>query len=556
MKNTTVVVRLARWGLLLGLLLTAFAAPGVYAVTAGALLLLHVLAIFEILAPPARLVLSVATTVMFPLCAQAAGAGDAAVLGGLLALPRIHSSLRSLASSREAAALRWTSAGVRDGRLREELRLWPGRSGTPLSRTLGLTGALVTGLGLASGQGVLATAGGVLLAWLLSMVGWVLFRVPSKFVEATPARLRVVAGKRSEGTVSISPITHLPCMLYVCSPYPWVETRPRTLRLDGAPFSLRLPLTPPLAGPAMLTVEALAIDPWGLTVTRQSVDVVRLHVIPRARYAAWLARRYLEQTSTRPTVFATSAIFRRRDVRGGLEYYGARGYAPGDSQRDIDWKRTVKLQKLIVKEFHAAGGQAAILAVGLDAPDADAADRLSYELLMTALTLAQERIPMGLAGYTQEEVINVTPLLASREAVVQALKFTERIERIAPVRRTLGFPNIGQLRRMHRMLQQAPSRSRLVDLIAFEIQVAMNTAANHPATWALRQATTYIRPPASIVTLSATNEHKTALDITLDQFRTIGYRPVSLAYHRGRIAVERIGNGAHNRIVGESVRTP
>jgi uncharacterized protein (DUF58 family) len=520
------VLRLARWGLLLGLLLATIAAPGVYAVAAGGLLFLHALAFFGILAPPARLALSVATAVTFPSCAEAAGAGAVAALGGALALPWIHTGLQDLASTGKAGSAEGDTAAVHLGGQGMDLSLSPNRSAAPLARALGLVGVLVIGVGIAAGRGVVASAGGLLLAWLLATIGFVFLRMRPQFAGLERIKLRVVAGQRSEATTSLVPATRLPCTVRLTAPSPWADVHPSAFCLDGVAIPLRLILAPPLAGPAVLSVEAVATDPWGLTHTRQSLDVADLHIIPRARYAAWLARLYLERTSTGPTIARTSAT-RRPGLRGGVEFYGARTYAPGDGLRDIDWKHTAKLRNLVVKEFRAVGSQAAILLVGLEAVDADQADRLAYRLVTTALTLAREGVPIVLAAYTRGDVVRVTPLLAPREAVREALDLTKRLVRVLPVRRTLAYPSLGRLRRIHGQLNGGQAGRRLADFIALEMRVLIEGASVHPATRALRAAVARAGRPAVVLEVSVTEDHKPILDVALERLGGLGYRLIA-----------------------------
>ncbi len=522
--------RLARWPLLLGLLLVALAAPGVYAVMAGGLLFLHVLALVGILAPPARLALSVATAATFPACADAAGAGGAAALGTVLALPWIHGSLQDLASTGEAGSAQRSAAAIHQDGQGMDLNFSPSRSVTPLARALALSGLLVIGVGLAANRGVVAASGGLLLAWLAATIGFVFLWLPPRFARVERIPLRAVAGRRSEAATSLVPATRLACSVRLSAPYPWVEVQPNALYLHGPAIPLGLGLTPPLAGPEVLRLEAVATDPWGLTRTRQSLDVADLHIVPRARYAAWLARLYLERTYGGPAIVRTTGATRRPGFRGGVEFYGARIYAPGDGLRDIDWKHTAKLRKLVVKEFHAAGSQAVILLVGLEAVDADQADRLAYRLVTTALTLAREGVPIALAAYTRGGVVRVTPLLAPREAVRDALDLTRRLVRVPPIRRTLAYPSLGRLRRIHGQLNGAKAGRRLADLIALEIRVLDRSAVVHPAARALRAAATRVGRPASVLTISTAEEHVPVLEVTLERLGALGYRPMPRAW--------------------------
>jgi len=63
-----------------------------------------------------------------------------------------------------------------------------------------------------------------------------------------------------------------------------------------------------------------------------------------------------------------------------VEYFDSRSYQPGDLLKNIDWKHTLKLNQLIVKEYIEVGGQVAIIAVNLSVTDAEVALGVSVEV--------------------------------------------------------------------------------------------------------------------------------------------------------------------------------
>jgi len=50
-----------------------------------------------------------------------------------------------------------------------------------------------------------------------------------------------------------------------------------------------------------------------------------------------------------------SEAFRKGTSGAAGNYYGVRGYVPGDNVKLIHWKKGLQMRELIVKEFTAAG---------------------------------------------------------------------------------------------------------------------------------------------------------------------------------------------------------
>ena len=74
--------------------------------------------------------------------------------------------------------------------------------------------------------------------------------------------------------------------------------------------------------------------------------------------------------------------------RGRGVYEGVRLYVPGDSPRDIHWKKSVSLGRLVVKVYSSGGGGegsrgegVAVVIADLQAPTPEELDELSFKLL-------------------------------------------------------------------------------------------------------------------------------------------------------------------------------
>ncbi len=506
--------------------ITAFA-PGVYAVAAWALLVLHLLTLPLDMAPGRRLALLVGTMAIMPVCAEAAGVGLAAALTILVAFPATARVMRSLTDPADAACMERLRVEILHARADGMSAASGLRTSTRLFRTLLVSGAIIIVLGLVTGRSVLIASGGVWEASLVAAAGMIMVRLPRSFVAAEETPLRGLAGSRLAFTATLTPRSALPCTLWLDGLAPWVKVEPGTM-IFHEPVSAHVRLTPPLSGPSKLRLYAAAVDPWGLTLTSQIVDVANVEIMPRAKYAAWLAERYLERTRAGTTAAAVLAVDSRRGRRGGADYAGPRPYEPGDALRRIDWKRTFKYNRFVVKEFRTTGAEAAILLIALEASDDDAVDRLMYDLVTTVLSLAHEGIPMVLAGYTSKDATEVSPLLGPHGAVLRALALGRECVRRRPPRRVLAPPRFSQLRRLYARLGQTETERPLRRLLGFEMDVLRAHITRHPAMRVTHRALRQCPPPAAIVCLSAGEEDTAVLGFALEQAAALGYRAVSL----------------------------
>lgn len=135
-------------------------------------------------------------------------------------------------------------------------------------------------------------------------------------------------------------------------------------------------------------------------------------VIPRATYADYLARQYLSgsKTGRLPLVSSVGAVKSLYGLRQHIEFYGNRMYQPGDSIKNIDWKHSVKYNELVSPEFFEVQGQPMIMLVNLVAGSVDESDKLAYNIIAAALSLAQDGIPTAIAAYDDQASGPVHPV--------------------------------------------------------------------------------------------------------------------------------------------------
>jgi hypothetical protein len=257
-------------------------------------------------------------------------------------------------------------------------------------------------------------------------------------------------------------------------------------------------------------------------------EPVSLQVIPRAKYAEWLALKYLEQAGAGG---GESPVSEARAPRRGTEYLDSRGYQPGDEMRYIDWKHTVKLSQLTVKEFVESGGQTAIIGVNLSVVDADEADKLAFDLITTALTLAQEMVPTALAAYNHEQVVQATAVVDPRDTLKHSMALVNSIVPAELGRRLLQPANLGRLRQNIGLLRGATSQpaQQLLNILDFEYRAIEKAAGGHPATAALLRSTERVPAPASVVLISRLNHDAEAIMVATERLQRRGFTMLPLA---------------------------
>jgi len=401
---------------------------------------------------------------------------------------------------------------------------------TPVLGALFLSLMAVLLVSLILGNRILLFGGLFFALYLLAIVIRILTAVPGLPLEVPLVVRRVIAG--SSADVPLYAVGRASLRLhYLISPVdPWVKAVPSRFTLCRDQMELKVSVTPPLAGSSHPELRLSVIDPWGFIQLNRVIEPVELRVIPRARYAGWLAMKYLEQAGAGATLASQmppNAVF---VPRRGIEYTDSRPYQPGDRLRYTDWKHTLKLSQLITKQYTEVGQPAAIITVNLSVQDAEGGDKLAFDLITTALTVAREGIPTALAAYDHERVAMTTPVSDPREILRQTLSLVKDITPVELAHRQLELPDIGKLRRSITQLESVASApaERLLALLNFEYRAIGEAARNHWATLALRQVVERTSPPAIIVLVSELNHDAEALLVTTDNLNRRGFTTLSI----------------------------
>ncbi len=376
-------------------------------------------------------------------------------------------------------------------------------------------------------------------ALLIGYVGFLLARVIIGMrqvpVKVDKAEHRVLAGESLNITIPLENVSKYAKWLHITSENEWVKAEPQKMILTGDGIGLDVSVKTQLSGPQMVKLQGSILDRWGLLQRSVELEVAELQIIPKAKYAFWLAERYLEGSGAggiTPAATVKAAAKLASESRSGFEYIGNRLYQPGDSLKNIDWKHSMKLQEIVVKEFEDQQTSAAIMLVNLVAGNADEADQLVYALVTTGMTLAGEGIPAVLAVYRQDEVVAVTETLDPRDLVLRCLELSQKIETCESAQKYFQSPDPARLRSTMRRLKMlgVDSVAKIVELLELEFKALYASVAANPATLALNSALVKVGRSPMVVFISAKNHDEEAVQMAKYKIstRNHGYVEVSL----------------------------
>jgi hypothetical protein len=382
------------------------------------------------------------------------------------------------------------------------------------------------------GAFALALASSVAIVFLAALCFMSIKTITSKSIVIEQIEERIVAGTTADVQVSLHSRTKIGGTLYLDSPYAWVKIHNEKFLFKQDPLILRLSISPLLSGPSSVLIKACVSDCWGLTQVQFQISPIRLYVIPRARYASWLAKRYLNATKpgTLPLISNVSNIQAQYGFRRGVEYYGSQIYQPGDELKSIDWKHSAKYNKMITKEFIEFHGQPAVLLINLAVGDAEEADELTQKTIVTAISLAQEQVPTVIAAYDQNGVKLVTSTLQPRQMVVQSLEITKEITIVPNPTRYLNSPDISRLRANISRLDavEGDSPKVLSQLLRIEYSNFIDDVTISPATKAIFKALNNGNIQSTIVVVSKLNHDANAIAVNRFLMTKRGYAVVAV----------------------------
>ncbi len=469
--------------------------------------------------PRLKLALSLANTLVAPLLVQPAMAMLTAGAAGnwrLLSFPVGRSDILAVAL---CAPLFLLLSHQLAENAPDELagRRQDGRAITPTTAWLLATAAIVAACGFLVGNAVAlltASLGLLYLGCAFLRAGRVL---AGELPSCAPVRLRVIAGRTAEAELVLQTKPRAALLLSLRAGESWLAAQPARLQLNGR-ASVVLKATPPLSGPSRPPLSISVADTWGLLTKSYVSQPLTLEVIPRARYLRRLAEGFLAGAGTEDTASVTAPVRRALKRGKGVEYLSSREYQPGDRLKDIDFKHSLKLGKVVAKDYLRASGSTAILVANLTVASPEAADRVGANLISAALTLAQENTPTALALYNQHGVLLVTPPGEPHRALQAVLLRHEQLDICPGIRRRLSRPaaNAGA----H---AAAPPGTRLRELLLFQHEAQRLSLAGSPAAEAVRQVTARVAPPAIVLFVSqpASPAEELSLDLMRGRYEVI-----------------------------------
>jgi hypothetical protein len=373
---------------------------------------------------------------------------------------------------------------------------------------------------------VLLSSSLLFLAFFLALGLYVYRKFPLKPVLEQPETRRILAGKEETFSVKLTVNTHSGGVLRLESDNSWIKVSPDLISLKGLGVVIKMKITPSLSGPSAVTLRGWAVDRWGLIQTYFEIVPLKLQVIPRSRYAVWLARKYLAGTKSGalPLLSNFSSLKSTQGLRQGVEFYGTRQYQAGDSLKNIDWKHSVKYDELIVKEFTEFRGTPAVMLVNLTVEDNEESDKLAYNIIAAAITLGQENIPTALAVYNHEKTVLNTSALSASELLARSLQVIRDISIVPSPAKYLANPDAARLRANLARLSRSDSQAAkvLTGLMKWEYQTLKENTKTNPCSKALSMASALIRGQATVVVLSQRNHDAEALALNSYQLSQKG----------------------------------
>jgi len=198
--------------------------------------------------------------------------------------------------------------------------------------------------------------------------------------------------------------------------------------------------------------------------------------------------------------------------------------------KNIDWKHSVKYNDLVSKEFSEVQAQPVIILINLVARDEEEKDKLAFNVVLSALSLAQDGIPAALAAYNENDIVETTQSLSAQNLVVSALRTVKDIVIRPDSARYLAPPDIDRLRANINRLNRADSKpaAALLGLLQFEYKSLGLNSRSNPSTRTINEVLAKTNRLSTLIVISSRNHDAEALAFNLHSLSNKGNAVITI----------------------------
>lgn len=340
---------------------------------------------------------------------------------------------------------------------------------------------------------------------------------------------KVIKGIRGERqTIELSAINNSKVgMLIIFSDYEGVgscDITPKKVKVNpSSSEEIRLEFTPSSAGKYGLKISFNIVDNE-LWVKRTLIHSIMTVVSTKTSIAVHVAQRLLRMLKPLPMTGLEIESEGPTKVMGG-EFYGCREYIPGDDPRNINMKKSVSKQTMIINEYWSSGiGPLAIIA-DLTANSPEELDDLMYKVISLAIySVFSKRPNVTLVAYNSRGIIKSIPRQAPRNILIMLLDLAEYAELLNITDSNLDEPDL-------RMLKEASKRDDAIAHIAkIELELLITAFKISPHSKALIKVKNIIRPPAEVTIIRSPDKQRWAHAILRHYLEEMGYKIVEIPH--------------------------
>lgn len=363
-------------------------------------------------------------------------------------------------------------------------------------------------------------------------LGWEYIFLQKHPITITSNTVRILAGTEKVSYLEINNPTQYSINFHVSSNDESLKIYQSTFTLESNSIAaIQTTITSQLSGQKRPSINLSLNGPWGLLSLEYSNIPLEIQVIPRARYAAWLAQKYLEGTGQGVDIRINEIPNPMRGKVRGVEFQQLREYQPGDRIREVDWHHSYKFRKLFVKERLEPPQGEVMIVLNTVAETPEEADWISYNLVMSCLSAVQQGLPTSIFAYNEVGPVLITNSLQPKIVIQKALNLASRVDRRDPIERNLTPPNVNRLRRMMRKIKithETSSWDSLENFLLVELNAITLQARNHPVASTFEHYLNKANKDTTITLVSLWNHDSEILSITVPKFRNLGYQIIDL----------------------------